>query len=36
LHDLDVEAPGLAGNFLNLRQSQQLDIQMPADLDQLG
>ena len=36
LQELYCEVSRLAGNFLNFRKGQKLDVEMPADLDQLG
>jgi len=36
LRDGDSQIPHLPGDALHLRQSQQLYIEMPADLDQFG
>jgi hypothetical protein len=30
------EVPGITRDLLNFRQSQQFDVEVPADLDQLG
>ena len=32
----DLESPHITGYILHLREGEQFDIQMPADLDQLG
>jgi hypothetical protein len=36
LQDLDFKVSLLSGNSLYLRQGKQLDVDVPADLDQFG
>ena len=36
LKELHLEVSRFTGNFLNFRKGQKLDVEMPADLDQLG
>jgi hypothetical protein len=36
LENLQLEVPSLAGDGRDLGKGQELDVEMPADLDQLG